>query len=209
MAYTIEEIRNDLINYSEKDFLFKYLYRTDIWYFKEYQKKSDYESMQQFDILKKIISEHLNISFNNIIMVGSAKTGFSFAAYKCLKVFIAESNDANEKESDIDIALISPTLFDELWKEFRKEYSIKDKLVRSYVKKSIFRGFLNEKDFSKIDSVRQDWTKKVSKANRMLNDNLSIYHNVNYRIYRNWEDLEQYHLLSIKDLKKKIVEENI
>lgn len=59
--------------------------------------------------LKESVCEHFNIEFNNVVLVGSGKLGFSI---KSEKRFLAFGDD-----SDIDIAVISPELFTKVWEE--------------------------------------------------------------------------------------------
>lgn len=59
--------------------------------------------------IKHSIAEHFKIHPNEIILTGSGKLGFSIAPNKKYKHF--------NKDSDIDIAIISETLFDTFWRE--------------------------------------------------------------------------------------------
>jgi hypothetical protein len=56
--------------------------------------------------LKATIAEHFSIHPNEIIVVGSTKLGFSIAPTKRYRVF--------SETSDIDVAIISPQLFDKV-----------------------------------------------------------------------------------------------
>lgn len=59
--------------------------------------------------LKESVCEHFGIEFNNVVLVGSGKLGFSIKAEKRFQTF--------GDESDIDIAVISPELFTKVWEE--------------------------------------------------------------------------------------------
>jgi len=59
--------------------------------------------------LKKQISQQFEIHPNEVLVVGSAKLGFSIAPGKRFRLF----ND----ESDIDVALVAPKLFEQVWLE--------------------------------------------------------------------------------------------
>jgi hypothetical protein len=199
MDFSVETIKNDLKLLTEKEFLIKYLLKSDNWYFSEYQNKSEHESISQMDMLKEILNKSIGVAFHNILMVGSGKTGCSLSPDKYFKKF-----DDGDENSDIDIAIISSKLFDHLWGKIRTEYSIKYIYQYDQITSSIFRGFINEHNFKNIDEVRPDWNTKIDDANKSLQKYLSIYHPINYRIYRSWEDLEAYHILGIKKLKGKI-----
>lgn len=49
------------------------------------------------------------------------------------------------------------------------------------------------------------WNEQIDKANKEIQKKLSIYHPVNYRIYRSWEDLELYHINGLRKLKKTVI----
>lgn len=59
--------------------------------------------------LREQVCEHFAIEFNSVIMVGSGKLGFSI---KPEKRFVPFSDD-----SDIDIAVVSASLFEKVWSE--------------------------------------------------------------------------------------------
>lgn len=64
------------------------------------------DSDQEFD-LREAVAARFDLHPNDIFVVGSAKLGFSIAPHKRFRPF------ANR--SDIDLAVISPALFDQLW----------------------------------------------------------------------------------------------
>ena len=59
--------------------------------------------------LKAAIAENFNIHPNEIIVVGSTKLGFSIVPAKRYRAF--------GEASDIDVAIVSPQLFDRVWHE--------------------------------------------------------------------------------------------
>lgn len=59
--------------------------------------------------LKESICEHFKIEFNDVILVGSGKLGFSIKASKRYQPF--------GDESDIDVAVVSTMLFTKIWEE--------------------------------------------------------------------------------------------
>lgn len=199
MNFAIENIKKDLKELPEKDFLIKYLLKSNNWYFSEYQNKSEAEAIGQMDILKEIMNKHIGIAFHNVLMVGSGKIGCSLSPNKDFKKFDEGNND-----SDIDIAIVSSKLFEYLWSQIRVEQRITYIAQYNSIASSIFRGFINEKDFKFIDKIRADWNTKIDVINKDIQRHLSIYHTINYRIYRSWEDLEDYHICGIQKLKLKL-----
>ncbi|MHB9137528.1 MAG: hypothetical protein ACYC2J_14085 [Acidithiobacillus ferrooxidans] len=59
--------------------------------------------------IREDICEHFSVEFNDVIMVGSGKLGFSLKPGKRF----AEFSD----DSDIDIAIVSSRLFERVWEE--------------------------------------------------------------------------------------------
>jgi predicted nucleotidyltransferase len=59
--------------------------------------------------LKAAVAEEFNIHPNEIIVVGSTKLGFSIVPAKRYRAF--------GETSDIDVAIVSPQLFDRVWHE--------------------------------------------------------------------------------------------
>jgi len=67
---------------------------------------------------------------------------------------------------------------------------------------SIFRGYINDKVLIEIPSIRTEWLAVVAPINKLLQDELMIVHPITYRIYRSWEDLEEYQIIGIEKTKK-------
>lgn len=59
--------------------------------------------------LKERVCDHFKIEFNNVVLVGSGKLGFSIKSEKRFQTF--------GDDSDIDIAVISSDLFTKVWEE--------------------------------------------------------------------------------------------
>ena len=59
--------------------------------------------------LRSEVADHFELHPNEVLVVGSTKLGFSVVPDKQYRLF--------HETSDIDVALVSSTLFDEFWKE--------------------------------------------------------------------------------------------
>lgn len=204
MVLDSEIIKNDIKILSAREFYIKYIIKSNNWYFSEYQNTPSDELLDKMDCFKEIISKNFDVSFHSAQIVGSAKLGISLAPKKAFRKFIISANE-NEKESDIDLAIVSGKLFDEIWNKLR-EIRNKTAIPRyKALSASIFRGYINDKDFKDIDLIRREWEEKIAKSNIRLQDDLSIVHPISYRIYRNWEDLEDYQLDAIYELKEEMI----
>lgn len=201
MDYSIKTIKTDIVNLSEKDFMMKYLLKSSNWYFSEYQSLEIQQAIEQMEGLKSILNSKIGVAFHNVLMVGSGKIGCSLSPFKNFKPF--------DEKSDIDIAIISLKLFYEIWEKIR--LASMNEYIPYYndITSSVFRGFINEKHFTNIDLARQHWGNATEGLNRCISEEIKIYHPINYRIYRSWEDLEEYHLKGINLLKKQVYGNNL
>lgn len=195
MDFSIDTIKSDVVTLSTKDFLIKYLLRSDNWYFSKYLGLDASMSIKRMEGLKEILNNKLEVAYHNVLMVGSGKIGYSLSPSKKFKAF--------DEDSDIDIAIISLKMFNEIWTKIRLA-STCEHISYSSIASSIFRGFINEKQFSNIAFARQYWNNQISDLNRCIQEDIGIQHQINYRIYRSWEDLEDYHINGINTLKNNI-----
>lgn len=183
---------------SEIDIYYEYLLGQTVWYF---QREDELLSYKKYDDFKRFISQKLGIPFNNIAVVGSAKTKFSFSPTdKHLKEF-------NEK-SDLDLILVSNEMYKTVWNAYKEIAS--SKLLYNYSNKcsNIFNGFITLKDNDETyghDSLIS-WQRKVNTFKAELQLKFKLEHDVNYRIYNDWESVQNYHLRGIAKLKEIINE---
>lgn len=202
MLYTEENIKTDLLNSSVRSFYMKYLLRADNWYFENVLNIDEKDIIHAVDDFKMLVSDAMGIGFNNVVMVGSAKTGYSLSPKKFLKSF---TDDGDEK-SDIDIAIISSQLFDFFWKLFRVSYDVTNEKFYKYISRGIYRGYISDTDLYSIEKCRMEWLEKSNEATRQLQRKMYFKHEIHYRIYRDWKDMEEYHIQSIEQLKGVIKE---
>lgn len=197
MIYTEEDIKEDLLHSGVKEFYMKYLLRADNWYFENILDIDEKNIIHAVDDFKMLVSDAMGIGFNNVVMVGSAKTGYSLSPKKFLKAFTSEG----DSKSDIDIAIISPQLFDYFWKIFRLSYDVTKESLYKYISRGIYRGYISDKDLFNIEKCRVEWLNLSNEATRQLQRKMYIKHEIHYRIYRDWGDMEDYHIQAIENLK--------
>lgn len=200
-----ESLREDLLSLDPKEFYMKHIVKSHNWYFSDYLHYPQNELVDKMDKFKEIVSTMLKINFHNVQIVGSAKVGFSLSPSKLFSPFHDERPDM--LSSDIDIAIISEPLYKKFWDELRQVKKIRYKQVYyNHLTDSIFRGYINEKDLLMVDDMCSEWDKMISPINVALQDTLGFVHPITYRIYRSWEDLEEYQLIGIKKAKKHLEE---
>lgn len=140
--------------------------------------------------LRSQIADHLGIHPSEVVMVGSAKLGFSIKPQKRYMHFTAES--------DVDMAVISPHLFDVMWQQVL-EYSLSGVY---YPKKSEFQEYLfqgwirpdklpNHRKFK----TNQDWWDFF----RHLTNNYR--RKISGGVYKSWYHFEMYQSKAVEKCK--------
>ena len=200
-----EILREDLLSLEPKDFYMKHIVKSHNWYFSDYLRFSQDEIVDKMDHFKEIVSTLLSVNFHNVQIVGSAKVGYSLSPSKLFSPFHDECPD--KPSSDIDIAIISEQLYKRFWDELRGAKKIRYKQAYyNHLTESIFRGYINEKDLMKVDGLCDEWESLIRPINVVLQDTLGFVHPITYRVYRSWEDLEEYQLIGITKAKKYLEE---
>lgn len=197
MSYedSVNCILADLKKLPEKDFFLKYIDTREIWYFENQMKTENYD-----DRMADILTRFFKIKKENYLIVGSAKIGFSLSPRKEFKLFC--SNPENpEEQSDLDIAIISPEIFEELWMDL-KGHKYKT-YFRGYkdVSSGVFRGFINDKYVLNQFSLNSNFKDQIDQCVKDLRYEFGIIEPINFRIYKSMEDLFLYTIDGIKNCK--------
>jgi hypothetical protein len=150
-------------------------------------------SDQEYEALKIDVSSHFKVPKNQVIVVGSAKLGFSLSPKKRYRRF----NDS----SDIDVVIVSSELFDSIWKSVYN-------LVQEKVYWETFESF---KEYLFIGWIRPDLlppSNQFKLANdwweyfrQLTSSGLFGNYKINGALYKDWEFLEGYHLNNIENIK--------
>ena len=190
----VENYKKDLLNMDLEDVYTKYVLGGEVWYFKDKFGNKWFEKYNEFKIF---ISKKLGVHYNDIVIAGSAKTGFSLNPDKKYKAF--------GDNSDIDIIIISQSLFYKFWNAYLKD-SYSDVKVNqySYVCKCIFRKFLTFEGFQKSNEDFSSWKKQTKGFEKDLQLHYGISHEIHYRIYESWEAAQLYYISGIKKGKEEL-----
>ncbi|WP_237224624.1 hypothetical protein [Rothia nasisuis] len=150
------------------------------------------ENLLDFTKWRHLVAKSIEVNPLCVLVVGSARLGYSLNPDKNFKIF--------DKESDIDIAIISSEYFERCWKEIRN--LIKNEDIPKHEIGNIRRLLVNE--CIPLDlilpslSFGQRWKSHEDKIIMDLGEN--FYGNkIKYRIYRNHDALLDYQRLSIKN----------
>lgn len=208
MSYPLDSIKRDISDLDCRQFYLQHIVRSDNWYFENILNYPASEISKISDDFRMMISESMGISFNSIMIVGSGKIGYSLSPTEKLFSPFCVKGENGRKVSDIDVAIISSDLYLKFWNLFRKSYASKYNSTYKKIYNEIYRGYINEKNIQEVDECRKEWLQISSESKKILSDKLFIKHEITYRIYRNWEDFEEYNLKNIEKIKMKMLEDN-
>jgi hypothetical protein len=128
-----------------------------------------------------------------------AKLGFSIAPEKRYRSF--------GEESDLDIAIVSPVLFEQLWKDLQTHVSSVDCMWHEAdskrFRKYFFRGWIRPDlmPFSKSFKLRTEWFEFFT---RLTNSERFGPYKISAGLYRDWFFFEQYQSICIQQCKQEL-----
>lgn len=188
------ELKELILNNTPRNFCRNFLFDQSSYIFES----SDYLNTQgTYHDFKCVIADTMDISPNNVALVGSSKFGFSMNPSKkeILKNF--------HKKSDIDVVIACNQTFEKIWKSLRLSYYRDQNHVRDSHSWELFSKFLvvNDKIEYRCDSMKttveiiDNMKKEVSRVCRIKNT-------LKYRIYGSWDDVEDYHEFGVRILQR-------
>lgn len=190
----IEEYKKDLLSCDIEQVYTKYVIAGEVWYFK---RKFGDDWFNKYNEFRLFISKKLGVHFNDIAIAGSAKIGFSLNPDKEYKRF--------DEESDIDIIIISQSLFYKFWKSYLVDsYSIVRVKNYSYVCSCIFRKFITFEGFKNSNVDYSEWEKQTRGFEKDLQLQFGIEHNIHYRIYESWDAAQMYYISGMQKSKERL-----
>lgn len=145
--------------------------------------------------LKRMVAQKFGLNPQDVIMIGSAKLGFSISPLKRWQPF--------RDESDIDMVIISSDIFDRFWREL---YDFNIKLTDRTVKEEkqyysfldyFFKGWLRPDVFPFSYVGRNEWLgffKSISYGE--FGD-----HKISGAVFRDWGFYEAYHTGNIREIR--------
>ena len=151
---------------------------------------------------RKRIGRKFNVSFHEIYITGSAKLGFSPFKKKTF-----------DYDSDIDVAIISENLFEQIMRDI-SEFQMRFRKNREVVRERELRTYHEFLEYVALGWIRPDklpisFQMKAFKDDwfeyfRSISDGKSEVGNyqVNAGVFKSYNHLESYLLSGLKDLKK-------
>ena len=190
-AYIDEQItlfRNDVLN-NHVHIVHKHILSGIPFYFRE--------DIDKYIELKKEISSFFKVNLSEIILVGSARLGFSIAPGKRFNKF--------NLASDIDVAVISNDIFNLFWNELFRWY---DKYTSWNTKKQkdefcnyLFQGWVRPDKMPNEFPLKKEWNKFF---NELTSDRLFGVNSIKVGLYKSWDHLEAYHEQNVKNIRNEI-----
>ena len=176
----------------------QYLFSSNVWFFA--QRFNNGKQYEQYDLFKAYFSKRLKLPTNDIAIVGSAKTGFSLAPAKDFSPF--------HEGSDIDIAIVSPKIFRDSWEAYLQLKSENRLPNQKIIARDIFRRFVTLKNPPSGSKYFDEWSKLVDPFKKDLQLTFGMPNEINYRIYKSWDDAKRYHNDGLFEIAKKIREKD-
>ena len=148
--------------------------------------------------LKHDISVKLGVHSTQVILVGSAKLGFSIAPNKRYQHF--------RDESDLDVAIISQALFDELWSIAFDYWNVAGDWYRgAHFRDYLFRGWLRPDYLPPTVQLANEWFEYF----RQLTASQKFGpFKISAGVYKSWRFLERYQEISIAQCRQSLRIEN-
>lgn len=154
-------------------------------------------SQDNYFDLRTEVAEHFDLHPNEVLVVGSAKLGFSIAPHKRYRHF--------GDESDIDIVLVSPVLFDRIWETafaYWKSGSFwpRQQKFANY----LFQGWIRPDKLppSSMFPLCKDWWeffRGLTQSRRYS------YYKIRGALYKSWYFLENYQNNCVEDCQRQII----
>lgn len=190
----IQELTN--IEYSDEELVERYI---------EFGTPAIFADCEQkyYDLRREISEQFPVTSKKNIIIVGSAKLGFSIAPRKRFRDI--------QDDSDIDVAIVDEELFDTYWERlFEFNINVKSRSDREeelYQKflQYFFKGWLRPDLFPFNFKGKREWFDFFSAISYKEYDKRKVA----AAIYKNEYFFKKYHVENIKSLREELKNEKI
>lgn len=186
----IKDFRISCIKLEPFEVVDRYLIEKSSYFFENIIKGGEYE-------FKKEIAQLLKVHIRDIVIVGSGKLGFSLKPDKINNTLYPFTLfDGREgKKSDLDIAIISSSLFDREMQNLYDHTNLTTIKWKNYDKNNftyfMLRGRLTIRNLPKEFQFTKDvWN--VQEKYRMQYGRV-----INFEIYKSWHYFESYHQQNI------------
>ena len=159
------------------------------------------DNPEKYQLFRKLVSSTLDVPMKNIIIVGSARIGFSLSPYHFGMPF--------RKTSDVDTVVVSAQLFDMTWLELlrleRKWYELTEE-EREFVKRHIEHVY-----WGNIRPDKLPVTTRISKLwletfGEVIKTEEFATKRVNAFLFRTWWQVQSFYMRSLRILRGELSE---
>ncbi len=190
----LDDFKQNCITLKSDIIVQKYLIENDTHFF------SKVEIDKEFDF-KKDISLLLDVHIRDITIVGSGKLGFSIKPDIEIPGLYRFKEFDSGKTSDLDVAIVSSTLFD---KEIRNLYTHMSFYKNTWIKRnSLAKYILKGKIATRFLPLDFKLTKEIQQVQEKYQ--MQYGREVNFEIYKSWYYFETYHQENIKNIQINLI----
>lgn len=150
-------------------------------------------------VLRSRIADHFQLHPNQVVVVGSSRLGFSLKP---------EKRFSEIAPKDIDVAVVSETLFNQFWDlVFQKVRENRQWATSTHKNlgfvKSLFAGWITPHKLPSLPSFAPalEWVEFFDKLNH---SRICGARPISVRLYRNWDRLEAYQEIHVAECKREI-----
>ena len=148
------------------------------------------------------ISRGLKVPKSDICVIGSARIGYSLSPERFGQQF--------NEFSDIDICVVSESLFDPSWLDMLDKYRMKGIALNQQTKRNlqvhreshyIYNGWIYPGSVVQVLSIGELWLRTFNGLSRISE---LASRNVGGRLYRTWDHVRHYHRWSLGKVKDRV-----
>lgn len=146
---------------------------------------------------QKTVADEVGTAASEVALVGSSVFGFSTSPReeKTLRPFTALS--------DLDLVIVSPRLFRDVWDEFLAAYYAGHKWIMRRHNDDVFRRFfvLADTDYPATSTLLRGLNIRLDAMKRNIGLKTGINNTIKYRVYSEWTDVYPYYSRGVAKLK--------
>ena len=156
-------------------------------------------SGDEYEDVRLGFSKVFGNSPSDVAIVGSGKYGYSLSPEKGFRPF--QIDDSEPNVSDIDLVVISRSLFNETWRHLRRAHYNGAVNARKYFQDDIFRRFITVGTDDTHDTIYlRELSKLLNSIRKISTSKFGITQTVKLRVYCTWADAKTYHVWSLQKL---------
>lgn len=181
----LDDAKKDLLDHTPQQYFERWLLATTPFAF-------DTEDTQ-FAAFRRELSDSLEVHPAELFMVGSAQLGFSLHPDHLLRAFSAES--------DLDVVVVSPTIFDAAWRDLLQRrgdpalLETEQKRLFKKTRENFFDGYLRPDHLPTGSQLLRSWFPRLAGP---FKSTVAQKHDVRAWLFRTWLHAESFYCNNIE-----------